>query len=231
MERHDYRQILSKSRFILGLKCHKALWLNCHKPELAEKPTATEQGRFDEGSEVGKLAQQMYPNGLFIEDRDLQVALTETKTAIAKGVLVFEAAFFLKRLSLQVRADILIPLDKGLADLVKVKSSTKLKEQHLDDLAIQAIAMESPQFRLRGIYLMHLNKSYCHKGGSYKLKQLFNIVDCTEEVRNRLNSAKKEAQNLIQVVNSEKEPEIETGSQCQKPYKCPFYGYCHEQRA
>jgi hypothetical protein len=51
---------LSKSQFTTGLQCHKLLWWQVHEPdapELAEIDPAM-QFIFDQGHEVGRLAQQ-----------------------------------------------------------------------------------------------------------------------------------------------------------------------------
>ena len=59
--------MLSKSQYIRGLQCHKALWLLKHRPELREKPDAATQTRFDLGHTVGDVACDLFPGGVEIE--------------------------------------------------------------------------------------------------------------------------------------------------------------------
>ena len=58
---------LSKSQYMRGLQCHKSLWLFKFKHELREKPGPEQQAVFDSGTEVGILAQQLFPGGVNIE--------------------------------------------------------------------------------------------------------------------------------------------------------------------
>ena len=53
----------SKSQFIRGLQCPKSLWLYKHKPSLRQKPDEQLQAIFDAGTDVGILAQQLFPGG------------------------------------------------------------------------------------------------------------------------------------------------------------------------
>jgi hypothetical protein len=52
---------LSKSQFTRGLQCHKSLWLFKNRRDLQQKPDASLQARFDAGTAVGILAQQLFP--------------------------------------------------------------------------------------------------------------------------------------------------------------------------
>ena len=54
--------MLSKSRYLKGLKCQKALWLNKYKKEEAFYAESTLQV-FNTGNTAGDLAQQYFPNG------------------------------------------------------------------------------------------------------------------------------------------------------------------------
>ena len=58
------RKYLSKSTFITGLQCPKALYLKKYKPELADEITLSKQNIFDVGSQVGVLAQKLFPGGV-----------------------------------------------------------------------------------------------------------------------------------------------------------------------
>ena len=65
---HKSRSIfLSKSQFTRGLQCHKSLWLLKNRPELRVEPDASLQARFDAGTGVGLLAQQLFPGGMALE--------------------------------------------------------------------------------------------------------------------------------------------------------------------
>ena len=55
---------LSKSDFILGCSCEKALWLKKHRRDLLEAPETNAQA--DTGYEVQDLAHQLFPEAVEI---------------------------------------------------------------------------------------------------------------------------------------------------------------------
>ena len=55
---------LSKSTFIRGLQCEKSLYLHKHHYELKDPTHVSQQTVFDQGTNVGVLAQQLFPDGV-----------------------------------------------------------------------------------------------------------------------------------------------------------------------
>ena len=51
---------LSKSKLLSFLQCRKRLWLEAHRPELAQI-TAARQALFDTGHRVGEVARRRQP--------------------------------------------------------------------------------------------------------------------------------------------------------------------------
>jgi len=55
---------LSKSQYVCGLQCHKALWLYKHKREVITPTSPQKEFIFANGHRVGKLAQGLFTGGL-----------------------------------------------------------------------------------------------------------------------------------------------------------------------
>ena len=53
--------LLTKSRYITGLNCEKALWLMFNRPEDIPEIDEAAQHRFDEGHKIGELAKSLFP--------------------------------------------------------------------------------------------------------------------------------------------------------------------------
>src|SRR6266850_4908 len=133
---------LSKSKFLSGLQCHKRLYLEVHHPSLATKPDEATQAMFDMGTEVGELARSRFPGGALVPAgyRQTETALAQTAALIQDLTVpaIFEAAFL--HGGVLIRADV---LERVLtADgqpcgwrLIEVKSSTRIKDVHDEDLA------------------------------------------------------------------------------------------------
>jgi hypothetical protein len=57
---------LSKSQYVKGLQCSKALWFYRNRKDLKPKIDSSTQARFDAGNEIGILAQQYFKQGIEI---------------------------------------------------------------------------------------------------------------------------------------------------------------------
>jgi len=88
---------LSKSRFLAGLQCQLRLWYQCYNRELIPEVAPSQQAIFDVGHEVGRLATQLYPDGVLINAPFYQhkQAVQSTLKAIQNPHVkaIYEAAF------------------------------------------------------------------------------------------------------------------------------------------
>jgi len=63
--------LLSKSRFMAGLQCHKRLYFECYNRDLADTVDDAQQSIFDTGTDVGQLTRNVYPGGVLIKEVSL----------------------------------------------------------------------------------------------------------------------------------------------------------------
>lgn len=213
---------LSKSRLTAWRQCPKRLWLQIHKPELMEVSQEDEQ-RFRVGYEVGDVAQQLYPNGILIDDENLSNAIISTQKALAEHPdhPIFEATF--QHEGLLVRCDLLIPTRRGFR-MVEVKSSTKVKPYHVDDCAIQAWVLQQNNLQLASIELAHIDTSFVYQGdGNYQ--GLFHHEKLDADIEPLLEQVSEWIADAREVLASS-EPDILPGLQCDDPFECPFKSHC-----
>jgi hypothetical protein len=57
---------LSKSTFLMGRQCSKLLWFRYNAKDQIPAPDEAQQAVFDQGTEVGELAQQLFPGGMVV---------------------------------------------------------------------------------------------------------------------------------------------------------------------
>ncbi|MCB0406001.1 MAG: Dna2/Cas4 domain-containing protein, partial [Bdellovibrionales bacterium] len=216
------RLALSKSRYCLGERCPKALYLQTHEPELAAPLSEGALRTMEEGTLVGAEARKYFPSGVLIEAdfREPEQALLETQRALERGASVlFEAAFVYK--GTFVRVDILEK--NGHAwDLIEVKSSTQVKDEHVSDLAIQHFVLEGNAMRVQRTWLMHLNRECRYP----RLQELFVKSDCTDRVKKRENSVGKNIEALTKMLGENMPPAVEIGPYCDSPRPCVFKAAC-----
>ena len=165
---------LSKSRFLGGLQCLKRLFLECYHRDLADVVGSGQQGFFDSGTAVGELARQRFPNGLLILEDHLNHsdAVQSTARAIADNTVpaIFEAAFTLE--GIRIRVDVLKRTGADAFDLIEVKSSTKVKPEHIPDVAIQLHVLEGLGIKVEKAGLLRIDNGYVYQGGSYDLEHV-----------------------------------------------------------
>ena len=219
---------ISKSQYLKGIQCPRALWLYRHRKDLAQEVSEGRQFIFDTGHEVGELAQQYFGEGIEITEPyyKIDLAIRSTIQAVRQGKnLIFEATARSES-GAYSRIDILKRVDgSGTWDLIEVKSSTGVKDYHIDDMALQRYAFTGAGYRIRKSILMHINNNYV-RSGSLDLRGLFTLEDCTEIVEDRLAGVGSKVEELINVINSRIEPEIEIGGRCTRPFECDFIPYC-----
>ena len=222
---------LSKSRFQYGLQCLKRLYLESYHPELADPVDPGLQARFDTGTTVGEVARQRFPNGRLIEETHLEhdqaVETTQALLSDASVSALYEPAFTFQ--GIRTRVDVLNRNASSEFDLVEVKSSTKLKPEHITDVAIQVYAVEGSGIPIKGAYLMHLNNTYVYPGGEHDLEQLFTLQDVTVPARSFIERrVPDDLSHMWSTLELDSPPNIPTGRHCTRPYCCSFYGHCHQ---
>ncbi len=226
MSTNTEKHILSKSTFIKGTVCPKALWLYKNRRDLIPPTPATTQFVFDQGHEIGKLAQQLFPDGLDASPKtffDYGPSLELTKQLIKDGQpVIYEAAF--QHNGVLAALDILVKKNDGWFGY-EVKSSTKAHDIQLHDCALQYFVMKESGLELKDMCLIHINSEY-ERSGEIEPDKLFKIesiyylvVALQDEIAEKINELKKVAISKIS-------PDTKIGRQCTQPYTCEFKEHC-----
>ncbi len=225
----DKVPMLSKSRFMAGLQCHKCLYFSCYYPKLADPIGLAQQAIFNTGTKVGELARNIYPDGMLIKENHFQheqAVITTQKVLQDPSIpIIYEAAFMYD--DIRIRADILIKTNDGLFDLIEIKSTAKTKEEHIPDVAIQLYVLRGCGINIRRASLGHLNNEYVYKGDEYELDKLFQIDDITIEAKDKLPEILLQLHDMREMLYQVEPPDIKVGRQCSNPYDCAFQGYCY----
>lgn len=221
--------LLSKSRFLAGLQCHKCLYLECFHRDLADPVEQAQQAIFDTGIRVGELARDLYPGGTLIEHdhfhHDEAVASTRALLPDSSVTAIYEAGF--QHEDVRTRVDILARANNDRFDLVEVKSNTGVREEHLPDVAIQLYVLTGCGVPVRQTCLAHLNKDYVYPGGEYDLGQLFYLEDITDDAQDLQFDIPSVLEEMRLALGNSEPPDIRASRQCSQPFTCPFYGHCH----
>ena len=217
--------LISKSKFLWGLQCPKLLWHAYNAKELIPESDAATQAIFEQGHGVGTLAKQMFPNGIEIGAgvRDLAETIRLTQPALKLRKPLFEAAFSAD--GGYCRTDILRPAPQNSWDLIEVKSTTSVKDVHLEDLAFQTWVVTNAGLKIRKNYLMHINSDFV-KRGEIDPSKFFTLEDVTDQAMSLAPLVADKLAAMFKVIQQRQHPDIKIGSHCDNPYTCLLHDHC-----
>jgi predicted RecB family nuclease len=218
---------ISKSQFMSGVQCLKRLYWQVHEPELGVFPDAAALAIMEQGGAVGRLARQLFAGGVEVSSRDPEQAIRTTRELIANPEVpaIFEAAF--EDGGVFVRVDILHRRRDNRWRLIEVKSTADLKEQHLDDLAIQHRVVSRSGLDLASSCLAHVNRNYVYTGGDIDVWRFFRMKNLTRRVERLLPKLTFQLRSELRVLVMPNPPEIPTGPHCTNPITCEFFDRCN----
>ncbi|MFC1659178.1 DUF2779 domain-containing protein [Pseudomonadota bacterium] len=110
-------------------------------------------------------------------------------------------------------------------DLMEAKSSTKLKEYQIDDISFQYYVFKNAGYEIRDCYIMLVNNEYI-KNGDINPKELLKLKCITEQVLEKYNTIKDNADYLLSKLNEQNKLEQDIGCHCNSPFECDYKHEC-----
>ena len=216
---------LSKSKYCECVQCEKILWLEKYKPDSSQ--AEDNEAVFERGRQVGELAKELFGEYEDIPfDKNLNLRIEKTEELLKdKPNVITEASFIYDNNFCSV--DIL-KNDWDGVEIYEVKSSTKIKDVYLDDVAYQYFVLSNLGLNVKKACIVYINKEYI-RFGELDIKELFNIEDVTSLVKEKQDEIRENIasiNNFMKVYNADNEPDSHIGMNCFKPYPCPFWEYC-----
>jgi predicted RecB family nuclease len=219
---------LSKSRFVAGCQCLRRLYWQVYEPGLAAEPDAATEAIIEQGRDVGMLARQLFPGGVEVRSvGGLGQAIRATKQLLANPEVraIFEGAF--EHDGIIVKTDVLQRRKENLWRLVEVKSASDLKDQYVQDVAIQSYVLSGSGLKLASVWVAHINRAYVLTGTTVDSRQLFSFRNLTERARNFQPELMLRLRSQFQVLAMPEAPEVPVGTHCINPVICEFFDHCN----
>jgi len=150
------------------LDCPNEFWLNVHQPLLmAQAETVDYAHRRQEGYEVERYAKLL---SRFTDNDDYTVDFQRT----------FQTA------DLAARSDVVVTdKAKGVIDIYEIKASSKVKDEHYDDLAFQKVTAMRSGATVGRTFVITLNSEYV-RDGEIDADELFTVTEVTDTVDEKL---------------------------------------------
>lgn len=220
-------KLLSKTKILRGYRCAKAIYLTIHRPELEPVIGPEQQAVFDQGNQVGEVARTYFPGGVLVDNKpwDFGGSLRRTRELFKEGAeCIYEASFEYK--GCYARADILkYSAESKRWTLLEVKSSTKIKPEHLEDVGLQAWIIANSGLPLEKIGILHLNPECRYPD----LSRLFVEVDVTDLLRENYRDVAPRLNSIFSALRAEQVPDVDLGPHCVLNRDCEFKKVCWEE--
>lgn len=213
---------ISKSDYVLGIKCPNALWFKNFRKDLIPEKNDVVLSR---GTSVGKLACDRFPGGVRITAKPWEEqALVQTKNAMDDGAPYIYEATFATETGEYCAVDVLKNNGDGTWSIIEVKSTTGLHDYHSLDVSFQRYVCEKVGVKISGAGVLTLNSRYVRRG-DLDLQQLFEL-HCVDDLLQDLETVEKEVARLRAFLAG---PEIGVAIskvKCAKFYECGYKYHC-----
>lgn len=215
-----------------GIKCEKNLYLNKHGKKFGierDAISASQQAIFNQGTNVGELAQKLFPGGVDCTPEsyyDFQKAVIQTQKEIDNGAtIIYEAAFQFDGVLAAI--DILVKDEKGWK-AYEVKSSTSVSDTYRMDGTLQYYIITQSEIDLTDFSITYINNQYVRKG-DIDINELFTSESILEDIKNNLPEIPNQIKRFKTVLKQDDIPPVNIGPHCNEPYSCDFEGHCWKQ--
>lgn len=182
------------------------------------------------GEVVQAHARREFPGAVLIDRADPNIdPFVETQRYLRDPDCwaLFEAA--VGDADLAVFVDVLQRAPDGGWELTEIKAATRAEDHHIDDVAVQALALRRAGVAGNRYWLMHINSEFVYRGGG-GYAGLFAREDVTERVRAHVPFVEARLAQFEALVAGP-EPDRHIGGHCKNPFPCPFRAYCEARDA
>ena len=111
--------------------------------------------------------------------------------------------------------------------LIEVKSTTDVKDHHLDDVAIQHRVVTRSGVDLAASCLAHVSRDYVYEGGPIDASRFFRIRNLTRQVERLQPELTVQLRSEFRVLAMPEAPNIPAGRHCSNPFTCEFFDHCN----
>lgn len=221
--------LLTKSKYIRGLQCLRALYYDVHHAKWAYYPPET-LAKFRQGRDFEKTFKDTFPNGIDISARlHSRMASYPTLTAELLSqpgeVVLFEAGFLYN--DVLVLADVVHKHPDGSVIIYEVKNSDHVSDTFRNDVSVQhyVISHALPNIIPTDLFCSKLTLTnffllFHDEQGQFQREDLMEFAKSMEE------SIDKKVALFKETILLPTAPAIEQSSHCDEPYACPYKRSC-----
>ena len=176
------------------------------------------------------LARQLFPSGVEVCESSLDQAIRATRELVADPEIpaIFEAVF--EHGGVLVKVDVLHRRRDGRWCLIEVKSTTDVRDHHLEDVAIQYRVVSRSGLDVATAYLAHVNRGYVFDGQNIDARRFFRVRNVTRRVQRLQPKLTFQLRSEFTILAMPQAPDIAPGRHCTDPVTCEFFDRCNIPR-
>ncbi|MBP9999467.1 MAG: DUF2779 domain-containing protein [Proteobacteria bacterium] len=213
---------ISKSDYVLGIKCPNALWFKKHRKDLSP---VIDQAVLDTGNMVGELARSRFHGGINITAKPWEAeAITQTKSAMTENVHYIYEATLETDTGAYCAVDILRNNNDGSWDIIEVKSTTSPRDYHLIDASFQRYVFTQCGVNIRNCYILTLNPEYS-RHGALDIYELFTLHDITDNLQDA-DTVQSEVARIRTILDGPELGIAISKVKCNRFYECGYKRHC-----
>ncbi|UKJ75410.1 DUF2779 domain-containing protein [Azospirillum brasilense] len=219
-------EYLTKSRYMLGLHCVRRLWRTVHRPQPHQEPVPGSPQEV--GQRIGRHAHRLFADGVLIDEPPWEhaaaVARTRALMQDPRVGAIFEAAF--EHDAVRIRVDVLERRPGGCWGLREVKSGGAVRDEYIDDVALQAHVLDGCAVRVDSMELLHVNSRYARGSHGIAWPDVFARVEVAPAVESRRSLVPATLSHQLRVVGRDAEPAVEPSKRCLRHGTCEHWEHC-----
>ena len=176
-------------------------------------------------AQIDSIAVLPFTNGGGDGGLDQAIRATRELVASREVPAIFEGVF--EHQNVLVRVDVLQRRRDKRWRLIEVKSTSDVKDHHLDDVGIQYRVVTRSGLDVASACLAHINRGYVFDGGSIDVRRFFKIRNLTRRVERLQPKLTSQVCSEFSVLRMPQPPDIAPGRHCTDPVTCEFFDRCN----
>lgn len=188
-------RMLTKSDYMSWRECPLRLWLEKKRKDLLPSPDPGLEEVFAQGREVDDFARRLFPGGIEVSGFNA-AGWAGFQRLLGEGHGIFYQPSVVTDGGFACRADIVVRDGRtGALHLLEVKSSTRVKDNHLYDVAFQRLCFKDAGLPVSLVSVVHLNKDFVRHGeiDSRRILTVRNVTDEAAELEAETRRARGKA--------------------------------------
>ncbi len=210
---------LGKSAFQTGQFCELQLWKSIKEPSSSTYDTSNQFISPKQKSLLREIASRLFPPTTHARYNDTTTRSMMDSKKVVRGACI-RTNFF------DTRADFLLPSENGW-EIVIVKASASVKKSHIQELSFVRMVLEEAGYPVFATTVLILNPKYFFIEGEIDPNVLFFRKDCSAETSASLRSTREKAYRLLETLEKEKLPSLQSVTHCNHPRNCSYPESCY----